>query len=217
VLRRFRRVDQDLRKSGWLAGRAHSVDGHEIGGKTIGIIGMGNIGRHVARIAGAGFDMTVLAATRNAAGLPEGARARTLDDLIRESDVVVICCPLTDETRGMFDARRVSLMKQDAVLVNVARGAIVQDDALIEALRERRIGGAVLDVFAEQPLPADHPYFGFDNVVITPHMAGITEESMMRMGIGAAEETVRVLAGGLPVNLRNPEAVERYRQRFGRV
>ena len=73
---------------------------------------------------------------------------------------------------------------------------------------------ATLDVFAEQPLPQNHPYFGFDNVVITPHMAGITEESMMRMGVGAAEETVRVLQGGLPVNLRNPEAVGRYRQRF---
>ncbi len=74
-------------------------------------------------------------------------------------------------------------------------------------------GGAALDVFSTQPLPPDHPYFSFDNVIITPHMAGITEESMMRMGIGAAEETIRVLANELPVNLRNPDVVEHYRRR----
>ena len=91
---------------------------------------------------------------------------------------------------------------------------MVDDAALIEALREGRIGGAALDVFATQPLPPDHPYFGFDNVIVTPHMAGITEESMMRMGVGAAEEAIRVLSGDLPVNLRNPEVVEHYRRRF---
>ena len=106
-------------------------------------------------------------------------------------------------------------MKPGALLVNVSRGPVVDDAALIEALRDGRIGGAALDVFATQPLPADHPYFGFDNVIVTPHMAGITEESMMRMGVGAAEEAVRVLAGELPVNLRNPEVVEHYRRRFG--
>ena len=217
VLRRFRSVDQDLRQSGWNAGRAHSVKAHELGGKVLGIIGMGNIGRHVARIARDGFGLTVLASTRTAASLPQGVEAHALDDLVARSDIIAICCPLTDETRGMFDARRIALMKADAVLVNVARGAIIVDDALIEALQAGRIGGAALDVFSEQPLPADHPYFGFDNVVITPHMAGITEESMMRMGVGAAEEALRVLAGDLPVNLRNPEAVERYRERFGMI
>jgi D-3-phosphoglycerate dehydrogenase len=92
---------------------------------------------------------------------------------------------------------------------------VVDDEALISALRQGRIGGAALDVFSTQPLPPDHPYFSFDNVIVTPHMAGITEESMLAMGIGAASEALRVLAGELPVNLRNPEAVERYRARFG--
>jgi D-3-phosphoglycerate dehydrogenase len=100
------------------------------------------------------------------------------------------------------------------MLVNVSRGPVIDDDALIEALRENRIGGAALDVFAAQPLPSDHPYFGFDDVIITPHMAGITEDSMLRMGLGAVEEALRVLAGQLPVNLRNPEVGERYRERF---
>lgn len=214
VLRRFRVIDRDLRQHGWLAGREHSVHTSELAGKTIGVIGMGNIGRNVATIARDGFGLTVIATSRNAGSLPAGIAFRTLDELMAESDIVAICCPLTPETRGMIDARRIALMKPAAVIVNVARGPIIDDDALIAALRENRIGGAALDVFAAQPLPPEHPYFSFDNVVVTPHMAGITEESMMRMGVGAVEETLRVLAGELPVNLRNPEVVERYRQRF---
>lgn len=214
VLRRFRIIDRDLRQHGWLAGREHSVHTSELAGKTIGIIGMGNIGRNVASIGKDGFGLAVVANTRDARSLPAGIAFRTLDDLVSESDIIAICCPLTPETRGMIDARRIALMKPGAVIVNVARGPIIDDDALIAALRDKRIGGAALDVFATQPLPPDHPYFGFDNVVITPHMAGITEESMMRMGTGAAAETLRVLAGELPVNLRNPKVVERYRERF---
>ena len=214
VLRRFRIIDRDLRQHGWLAGREHSVRTSELAGKTIGIIGMGNIGRNVAAIGKDGFGLTVVANTRDALSLPAGIQFRTLDDLVSESDVIAICCPLTPETRGMIDARRIALMKPGAVIVNVARGPIIDDDALIAALRDQKIGGAALDVFATQPLPPDHPYFGFDNVVITPHMAGITEESMMRMGTGAAAETLRVLAGELPINLRNPEVVERFRERF---
>lgn len=213
VLRRFRGVDRDLRQHGWLAGREHSVHASELAGKTIGIIGMGNIGRNVAAIA-KGFELMPIANSRDARSLPAGIVFRALDDLMAESDIVAICCPLTPETRGMIDARRIALMKPGAVIVNVARGPIIDDDALIAALRGGRIGGAALDVFATQPLPPEHPYLGFDNVVVTPHMAGITEESMMRMGTGAAAETLRVLAGDLPVELRNPEVVERYRQRF---
>jgi D-3-phosphoglycerate dehydrogenase len=105
-------------------------------------------------------------------------------------------------------------MKPDAILVNVSRGPVIDDAALIQALHDGRIGGAALDVFATQPLPLDHPYFGFDNVIVTPHLAGLTEESMMRMGMGAASEAMRIMNGELPVNLRNPEVVEHYRRRF---
>ena len=214
LLRRFRVIDRDLRQQGWLAGREHTVRTSELAGKTIGVIGMGNIGRHVAAIGRNGFGLDILATSRSAQNLPEGVAFRNLDGLMAESDVVVICCPLTQETRGMIDARRIALMKPAAVIVNVARGPIIDDEALIEALRAGRIGGAALDVFATQPLPPDHPYLGFDNVIVTPHMAGVTEESMMRMGVGAAEETLRVLANELPINLRNPEVVEHYRRRF---
>lgn len=214
LLRRFRAMDRDLRAGGWLAGRAHADLTHELAGRTLGIVGLGAVGRQVADIARLGFGLDVATVAREGRPAPEGIRALPFDELVAESDILVLACPLTPETRGLMSRERIARMKPGALLVNVSRGPVVDDDALIAALREKRLGGAALDVFTTQPLPPDHPYFGFDNVVITPHMAGITEESMMRMGTGAAGEALRVLAGDLPVNLRNPEAVERYRRRF---
>jgi D-3-phosphoglycerate dehydrogenase len=214
LLRRFRMMDRDLRRDGWLAGRAHADLNHELAGRTIGIVGLGAVGQEVGRIAAHGFGLSVLATTRSARAAPGGVRFVSIDELVAESDVLVLCCPLTPETRGLISAERITRMKRGALLINVSRGPVVDDAALIAALREGRLGGAALDVFSTQPLPPDHPYFSLDNVIVTPHMAGITEESMMRMGTGAAGEALRVLAGELPVNLRNPAVVERYRQRF---
>ncbi|MGN6535855.1 MAG: hydroxyacid dehydrogenase [Mesorhizobium sp.] len=214
LLRRFRMMDRDLRRNGWLAGRAHADLNHELAGRTIGIVGLGAVGQEVGRIAAHGFGLSVLATTRSARAAPEGVRFVSIDELVAESDIVVLCCPLTPETRGLMNAARIARMKRGALLINVSCGPVVDDAALIAALGEGRLGGAALDVFSTQPLPPDHPYFSLDNVIVTPHMAGITEESMMRMGTGAAGEALRVLAGELPVNLRNPEVVERYRQRF---
>ncbi len=214
LLKNFRAVDRNLRTAGWLAGRSHAEATHELSGRTIGIVGFGAVGQAVAQIAHHGFGLDVLAATRTATGAVAGVRFVSIDDLVAASDIVVLCCPLTPETRGLIDAARIARMKPDALLVNVARGPVIDDEALLAALRDKKIGGAALDVFTTQPLPPDHPYLGFDNVIVTPHMAGITEESMMRMGTGAAGEALRVLANDLPVNLRNPEAVELYRKRF---
>lgn len=214
LLRKFRRVDRDLREIGWLAGRDHAVSGNDLSGRMIGIVGFGAVGRHVADIAAKGFGLGVIVNSRTPRDLPAHVRFATVDELVEASDIVVLCCPLTLETTGLIGRERIARMKPSALLINVSRGPVVEDAALIEALAAGRIGGAALDVFATQPLPPDHPYFGFDNVIVTPHMAGITEESMMRMGIGAAEEAIRVLSGELPVNLRNPEALEHYRQRF---
>lgn len=215
LLRRFRRMDRDLRQQGWLAGREHAVATGELAGRTMGIVGFGHVGRAVAAIGRDGFGLEILANSRTRENQPEGIPFIELEELLAASDVVVLCCPLTPETRGMIDARRIALMKPTALLINVARGAVIVDEALIAALREGRIAGAALDVFTEQPLPPDHPYLGFDTVIVTPHMAGITEESMQRMGVGAAEEVLRVLAGELPVNLRNPEVLSAYQARFG--
>ena len=214
LLRRFPMVDRDLRSSGWLAGRAHSDRGSELSGRRLGIVGMGNIGRALAGIAQSGFGMDVIASTRRPDVLPDGVRAASLDALVEETDIVVLCVPLTPETRGLMSRERIFRMRTSAVLVNVSRGPVVDEEALVDALRTGRIGGAALDVFTTQPLPAGHPLLDLANVVLTPHMAGITEESMLRMGTGAAEEAIRVLSGGLPVNFCNPEAEAHYRRRF---
>ncbi|TBA13442.1 dehydrogenase (plasmid) [Rhizobium ruizarguesonis] len=214
LLRRFRAMDRELRQSGWAAGRAQSDTAVDLAGRVIGIVGMGNVGKAIFQIAKFGFGLEVVATSRSPESVPDGARFLTIDELVATADIVVLCCPLTPETTGLLNAGRIGRMKPAAVLVNVSRGPVIDDAALIEALRDCRIGGAALDVFATQPLPLDHPYFGFDNVIVTPHLAGLTEESMMRMGTGAASEALRVIKGDLPVNLRNPEVVEHYRRRF---
>ncbi|MBX3578187.1 MAG: hydroxyacid dehydrogenase [Rhizobiaceae bacterium] len=214
LLRRFRMMDRDLRGKSWLAGRAHADLTHELAGRTVGIIGYGHVGQEVGRIAREGFRLDVVISSRSARSVPDYARFVSVDELVEEADVVVLSCPLTPETTGLLSSDRIRRMKPSAIVVNVSRGPVIDDEALIAALREGRIGGAALDVFVTQPLPPEHPYFSFDNVIITPHMAGITEESMMRMGTGAAAEALRVLGNELPVNLRNPEVIDRYRRRF---
>jgi len=214
LLRRFRMVDRDLRAKGWLAGRDHANANTELAGKTIGIVGLGAVGQAVGHIAAHGFDLNVVATTRSMRPAPDKVGFLSIDALVEQSDIIVLCCPLTEETRGLISRERISRMKPNALLINVSRGPVVDDEALIEALRKGSIGGAALDVFATQPLPQSHPYFGFDNVIVTPHMAGITEESMMRMGVGAAGEALLVLANKLPLNLRNPEVIDHYRRRF---
>ncbi|MDX0007257.1 NAD(P)-dependent oxidoreductase (plasmid) [Sinorhizobium meliloti] len=214
LLRQFRPMDRDLRNMGWSTGRAHSDRALDLAGRIMGVIGMGNVGKAVFRIAKYGFQLEIVANSRSPESLPDGVRFLSVDDLVSTADIVVLCCPLTPKTTGLLSRERIARMKPGAILVNVSRGPVVDDAALIEALERGRIGGAALDVFSTQPLPPEHPYFRQDNVIVTPHLAGITEESMMRMGKGAAAEAIRVMEGGLPVNLRNPEVVEHYRRRF---
>ncbi|MBO6900297.1 MAG: hydroxyacid dehydrogenase [Rhizobiaceae bacterium] len=214
LLRRFRVMDGKLRSKGWTVARREADSARDLSGLTLGVVGYGNVGRAIVAIASAGFGLEVMVNSRTRRETPEGVRFAQLDELASNADVIVLCCPLNEETRGMVDARLIARMKPGAIIVNVARGPVIDDEALIEALREGRIGGAALDVFATQPLPAEHPYFAFDNVVITPHMAGITDGSMRRMGLGVAAEAKRVLAGGLPDNFCNPDVVDAYRKRF---
>jgi D-3-phosphoglycerate dehydrogenase len=213
LLRGFRAMDADLRSRGWAAGRAHADAGRDLGPRRLGILGFGNIGRAVHRMA-QGFGMEVIACTRHPESLPKGVRAVPLDTLVAEADVLVLCCPLTDDTRGAISAARIARMKPGAVLINVARGPVVDTAALIRALTDGRIAGAALDVFDEQPLPPDSPLWQMRNVILTPHMAGITEDSMLRMGQTVADETLRILANGLPENFCNPAVEARYRLRF---
>jgi phosphoglycerate dehydrogenase-like enzyme len=157
-------------------------------GKTMGIVGYGDIGRAAAERAKA-FGMKVLALRRNVAAaredplVDEAIPMERKADLFARSDYVVVAAPLTPETRGLVGASEIAALKASAVLVNVGRGPIVDEDALVEALAEGRIRGAALDVFTTEPLPAEHPFYGMDNVLLSPHCADNTPgwlESSMR-------------------------------------
>lgn len=156
-------------------------------GKTLGIVGLGHVGRHVAALAAA-FGMQVLSWSR-------GAEPGALDELLRVADIVSIHATLSPQTRGLIDARRIGLMKPTAYLVNTARGAIVDEKALIEALERRRIAGAGLDVYEQEPLPAGHPFTRLDNVVLTPHLGWPTDEAYGQFADAAAEVLLAYLDG----------------------
>ncbi|MGJ5619400.1 hydroxyacid dehydrogenase [Sulfitobacter sp. MF3-043] len=217
LLRKYPVVNADLRKQGWEAGRAHSDHGRELSGRCIGILGVGNIGASVARIAQHGFGCKVIAMTRTPDNLPDDIEAVSFDALLARSDVLMLCCPLTDETRGIVSADAIAKMKPGAVLINVSRGPVTDEAALIVALSSGHLGGAAVDVFGTHPLPQDHPFFELPNVVLTPHMAGITQESMLRMGQGVVVEIRRILAGQRPENFCNPEVWNTYCKRFDRT
>lgn len=201
--RRTAQMDVLLRRAGWDASRALADEAGELHDQVLGVVGVGGIGTRIAEIAHHGYGMRVLGHQRRLDTLPAFVEGVGLDALLARSDAVVLACPLTDSTRGLIDARRLALMPRHAVLVNVARGAVVVEDALVAALQARRIGGAALDVFDEQPLSDGHPLLSLDNVVLTPHAAGLTRQSMRCMSLGAAEEVLRLLAGQVPRNLVN--------------
>src|SRR5947208_15999224 len=190
----------------WDGARALGAGTHEIAGMTLGIVGVGEIGMRLAKIAHRGFGMRVLGHQRRLDRLPAEAQAADLDALVGASDFVVVTCPLTKETHHLFNRERFARMKSSAWLINVGRGAVVQEEALIEALRFRRLAGAMLDVYEHYRLAPGHPLFALDNVVLTPHLAGMTVESRSRVSQLAAEEMLRMLAGEAPRNFVNPEA-----------
>lgn len=172
-------------------------NGRETGGKTIGIVGFGGIGQLVAKLA-RGLGMTTVAHDPMiAAGAPvwsqSGARCVSLEDLLRLSDVVTLHVPLVENTRNLIDASRIAAMKRDAVLINTARGGIVDEAALAAALREDRLGGAALDVFDEEPLKAGSPLADCPRLILTPHIAGVTAEANTRVSSMIAERVAAFL------------------------
>src|SRR5689334_14967883 len=176
--------------------------GSELAGKSLGIVGMGNIGTRVALRARA-FEMALLVCdpyipASHVTAL--GGKWIGMDELFREADYVTLHCPLNKETHHLVDARQLALMKPTAFLVNLARGGVVDEDALVAALREERIAGAAIDVMEQEPPRADHPLLALANVLLTPHIGGSTREAQSRGEWGAAEEVVRVLSGERPLN-----------------
>lgn len=204
-------ITRVLETGAWGAARALGAGAHEIAAMTVGIVGVGEIGSRVAKIARHGFGMRVIGNQRRLERLPAEAEPAALDLLVRESDFVVLTCPLTPQTRHLFDEDRLSMMKKTAWLINVGRGAVVKEKALAEALRERRIAGAMLDVYEHFRLTPGHELLGLDNVILTPHLAGMTVECNATMALVAADEMIRMLAGKPPHNFVNPESAAHLR------
>jgi D-3-phosphoglycerate dehydrogenase len=200
--------DHAVRAGPW--GFRNSLAAREVDGKTLLILGFGRIGREVARRAAA-FGMRILVhdpfLAANAITAPVEPAA-DLDAALAEADAVSLHLPLTAESRHIIDAARLARMKPTAVLISTARGGLIDEAALVDALRERRLAAAGLDVFAEEPPPADHPLLGLDNVVLSPHSASLTQESAMRMSVVAAQNCLDGLDGTLdPSLVVNPDVL----------
>jgi phosphoglycerate dehydrogenase-like enzyme len=180
--------------------------GEEIYGKTLGVLGLGAIGRALAERAAA-FGMRVIGTKRAPEPIPHVDRVLPpsgTDEVLRESDFLAIVLPLTPETKGLIDRRALGLMKPTAVLINVGRGAVVQEAALADALRQKTIAGAGLDVFEREPLPADSPLYDMENVIITPHVSGASPTYLDRAIPLFCENLRRYLDGAAMRNVVDP-------------
>jgi D-3-phosphoglycerate dehydrogenase len=195
LVRRIPEADRSMHAGAWDRSR---LGGTELKGKVLGLVGAGRVGGEVARRARV-FGMTVIAhdpylPAERAEEL--GIELLPLDDLLRRADVVSLHTPLTEQTRGLIAARELALMRPEAVLLNPARGGVVDEAALLEALQASRLAGAALDVYAEEPLPADHPFRAQSNVVLTPHLGASTEEAQLNVAVEVAEAVRAALVEG---------------------
>jgi len=215
--KRILEADRAMRREANVSRNA--LIGTEAHGKTIGIVGLGNVGRRIAALCEGLLGMKVLAYDPYlTAGemTARGGEKVELDELLSRSDYVSVSCPLTRESRGMIGAREFALMQPHAYFITTARGFIHDEAALLEALRNRLIAGAGLDVWAKEPPPPDHPLLKFDNVLASPHTAGVTREARANMGRIAAEQILDALDGLRPPRIINPEVWPRYVRRFER-
>ncbi len=208
-------VDKALRRGG-LSDRA-AFKGTEVYGKTVGIIGLGNVGRRLAAMCKAALNMRVLAydpyldaATISA----RGGEKVSLEQLLAQSDFVSINCPLAKDSRKLMGAAQFNAMQPHAIFITTARGFIHDETDLATALREKKLAGAGLDVWEDEPPPPNHPLMQFDNVMVSPHTAGVTNDARRNMAKIAAEQLRNTLAGERPERLVNPEAWPRYKERF---
>lgn len=217
LARRIAMGNTRLRSQGWacrdqLLGRDL---GTELSGRTVGIVGFGFIGRRVAAICTAAFGNRVLAYDPflDDAVFAEAKveRRESLRELLPEADFVTVHAPLTAGTRHLIGLAELAMMKPTAYLVNCARGGLIDPAALADALREHRIAGAGIDVFDPEPPEAANPLFALENVIVTPHLAGLSHETNRRLSMSAAEQVLQVLTGDRPPRLVNPEVWDRRR------
>ena len=201
-------MDARLRSAGWAAARPLADQGTELRQSVCGIIGMGAVGTQLAGVA-AGLGMQVIGLTRRPEAMPAHVEAASKQALFEQADVVVLCCPLNAQTKGLVDAATVALMKPTAILINVARGPVIDTAAVLAALKSGALGGAALDVHDQQPLTGQEPLFDCPNLLITPHVAGITATSLHGMSDGAVHTMIALLRGDRPANVVNPEVFKK--------
>jgi phosphogluconate 2-dehydrogenase len=183
--------------------------GTDVHGKTLGIIGMGRIGEALAQRGHFGFGMPVIYHSQSRKPAVEqrfAAQYRSLEDLLRQADFVCLTLPLTAQTEGLIGAEQFALMRPESIFINISRGKVVDEAALIDALRQQRIRGAGLDVFEREPLNPDSPLLQLNNVVATPHMGSATHETREAMARCAVDNLLAALRGKKPANLVNPAA-----------
>ncbi|TEU08558.1 D-glycerate dehydrogenase, partial [Candidatus Bathyarchaeota archaeon] len=199
LTRRVVSADKAVRRGEWNR-KYGDLRGVEIAGKTLGIIGMGRIGSAVARRA-IGFDVKVVyhdVYRREDLEEELGIEYASREEVLREADLISLHVPYTPETRHMIGAEELASMKDGVYIVNTARGRIIDQQALVEALETGKVAGAALDVFEEEPLDPGSPLASMDNVILTPHLAASSEEAMRRMAVQAAEGVLKVLNGEAP-------------------
>ncbi|MCE4612765.1 MAG: NAD(P)-binding domain-containing protein [Desulfurococcales archaeon] len=214
VARRIVEADNFVRWGEWWRLRTgwhpKMMLGVELRGKTLGVIGMGRIGYRVAEI-GKALGMKIVYYSRRRKPEAEeslGAEYRSLEDLLRVSDVITVHVPLTKETKYLLNRDKLKLVKKGAIIVNTSRGAIIDTEALMEALREGRIAGAGLDVFEEEPIEPNHPLTAFKNVVLAPHIGSATYETRHKMAELVAENLIMFYMGEKPKTLVNEEVLK---------
>jgi D-3-phosphoglycerate dehydrogenase len=179
--------DRTLRSGGW----SRSQMGLQLSGRTLGVVGLGNIGQKVARL-GAALGMRVLAYDPKGKAMPY-ERANSLAELLPQSQILTLHCPLNDETRGMIGAAQLARLPKNAIVLNTARGGIVDEAALAEAVKSGTIFGAALDDFMREPIPQDHPFNALTRVVMTPHIGASTQEALDIVSVMSAENALTLL------------------------
>jgi gluconate 2-dehydrogenase len=208
--RRVPELDAFVKAGRWRKGIGEEHFGTDIHGRTLGIIGAGRIGAAIAKRGHFGFDMPILYTANSAKPELEaqmGAQRRELDELLKEADFVCLVVPLSAATEGLIGARELGLMKSSAILINLARGPVIDEPALIEALRNGQIRGAGLDVYTREPLEAS-PLFELPNVVTLPHIGSATHETRYAMAERAVDNLIAALTGERPTDLVNPAALD---------
>jgi D-3-phosphoglycerate dehydrogenase len=225
LARRITRSDRDLRSRGWSTRRTYAEPdaelGIELGGRIVGIAGVGHIGMSLAAKCRAAFGCRVLGYDPFVgADQMASAGIEKRDGLLKvasDADFLILHVPLTDATHHLVDAAVLAAMKRSAFVVNVARGGVLDESALVAALRQGQLAGAALDVFEHEPLPENHPLREMDQVILTPHIAGVSHESNERRSAAFVERLTDVLAGRQPVGLANPSVWEAYEARRRRL